>query len=72
MSDDYEHQTKTFEISDQITAQLAELEAQGWQLTPGTKPVAIYQLRRDRRWGAHGGVSIDESKVYVIKAGSTN
>lgn len=70
MADEYEYQTRMLAISDKIGEELAALENDGWEILPGAAPVAIYQLRRIKgRFASvagRGGMSIDESKVYVI------
>lgn len=69
MSDDnFDHQTLTLAIDDKLGEELQKLEAAGWQIMPGSVPVAVYQLRRARGMAGQGGIMIDESKVYVIKA----
>jgi len=70
--DEFEYQTRTLGISDKIGEELAKLEAEGWEITPGAHPIAIYHLRRVKgrlsHIGGRGGISIDESKVYILKA----
>jgi hypothetical protein len=66
----YEHQTKVLGITPDLEEQVKQLVAEGWEVVPNTMPVAIYYLRRQQApMGAGvGGVSIDESKVHIIKA----
>ena len=69
MSDhDYDYQTKVIEINANLPEELKKLEAEGWQLSPGAIPFATYHLRKARGLGGRGGISIDESKVYVVPA----
>jgi hypothetical protein len=49
------------------------LQEQGWQPNPDAPPVAVYHLWRPVQQhgvSGHGGVSIDDSKVHIIKGGS--
>src|SRR5215813_12867856 len=74
--EEYEYQTRTLGIGDpKIAEELAKLEAEGWQITPGAAPVAVYHLRRLKGRLAHiggrGGITIDESKVYILRADGT-
>jgi hypothetical protein len=68
--DAFEHLTQTLAIDDKLDAELRRLAEGGWQLTPGTTPVAIYQLRRQValvRAAGRGGIAIDDSKITIIK-----
>jgi hypothetical protein len=66
-----EFAVKILEFDDSLPQQLAALEAEGWQLLTGTKPVVIYQVGRIKNtsMAAQGGISIDDSKVTIIRAG---
>jgi hypothetical protein len=72
MSEEFEYQTHTLGISANISEELAKLEAEGWEIVPGAAPVAVYHLRRVKNRLAHvggrGGITIDESKVYILRA----
>jgi hypothetical protein len=65
----YENLTQTLAIDDKLDAELKRLASEGWQLTPGTTPVAVYQLRRRPMVVAagRGGIAVDDSKITIIK-----
>jgi hypothetical protein len=68
--DAFEHLTQTLAIDDKLDAELRRLAEEGWQLTPGTTPVAVYQLRRQVslvRAAGRGGIAVDDSKITIIK-----
>lgn len=76
--EELEHTLKIIPIDDDYLIEIANLNKEGWQLMPGVKPLAIYQLIR-RKGGARiaeptgrGEMLIDESKVFVIPAVKTN
>jgi len=68
--EDYELRVQTLAITEQIAQELEKLQADGWEVVPGAVPVALYHLRRLKahvmRAGARGGITIDESKVFII------
>jgi len=70
MTDDgYEHITRTFAITPDIQKEIEQLAAEGWEVTPGSMPVAVYHLRRkSREMAARGHLTIDDSKVHIIRA----
>lgn len=69
-----EYDVKVFPIDEALQEKVTELAAQGWELIPGIKPVAVYHVARNKdRPPAPAGVgmgrlTIDDSKVQVIKA----
>jgi hypothetical protein len=69
MTDDgYEHITKTMAITPDIEQELRQLATEGWEVVPGSMPVAVYHLRRRPFGAGQGGVAIDDSKVSIIRA----
>jgi hypothetical protein len=71
---DVEHDIKTFPIDENLDAEIKKLMAEGWELMPGVKPVAVYHVvrlkNRPPASAAIGEMRIDESKVFVIPAGT--
>lgn len=68
-----ENKTLTLEIDENLQAKVQTLIDEGWQLAPGFKPVAVYQLIRLKPaepppHGALGIMQIDDSKIIVIPA----
>ena len=63
-----EFMTKVLKVDASLQAEIAKLADEGWQLVPGCEPQTVYQLCREPK-GAHGTIVIDESKVFVVKAG---
>lgn len=76
-----EHTVKTFTIDGDLQKNVDAMVADGWDLAPGTLPVAVYHLIRVKSdevpaaeapgQGAHGILKIDDSLVYVIPATET-
>lgn len=71
-----EHSVHTFTIDETLQAKVDALVKEGWQLPPGTPPVAIYHLVRVKPEAAPqpglnaiGTLLIDDSKIMVIPAG---
>jgi hypothetical protein len=70
-----EHRTETLSLLDpDLQNKLAQLQAEGWQIVPGTHPVAIYHLQRHVMPEQHAAVGIgrmhvDESRITIIPGG---
>lgn len=67
-----EYDTKTIPLDQELAGTLQQLQEQGWDLVPGTKPLVTYQLVREKRsvGPAEGILQLDDSKIFVIKAGA--
>lgn len=74
MSEDMETQTKVLAITPDIENELKKAQDEGWEVMPGTVPVAVYQLQRKKQStvAGIGRMIIDESKILVIKASDRN
>jgi len=75
---EYEFITKTLPIDANLQAECQKLEAEGWKVMPGTTPVAIYNLHREKPAVKPSGpmegllkLSIDDSKVHIIRGSDT-
>lgn len=67
-----EHKTATFDVDDDLQNKVQELAKEGWVVAEGTKPQITYALVRmvqEPSSAGFGKMSIDDSKVIVIKAG---
>lgn len=67
-----EHLVKTLPIDENLQAEVKKLEQDGWQLSPGTAPVAVYHLMRIKPQPVTMGVGqihVDDSKVAIIRDG---
>ncbi len=69
MADDIERCTKTLPLTDNLRAEIAALEAEGWDLAPDTVPQITYELQRRRGFAGKVTFTIDDSKVHVIRNG---
>jgi hypothetical protein len=73
-----EYKTKSLVMDDKFKAEVDALVSDGWGLVPGTMPVVIYHLQRQVGGsellgvGAGAAMSIDDSKVEIIRANSGN
>lgn len=68
---DYETQTKVLAITPEIENELKKTQEEGWEVMPGTIPVAVYQLRRKKKQPDMTGMGvgrllIDDSKILII------
>ena len=66
-----EFETKVFPLDEKLPSELRQLEEEGWQLVNGVKPVAVYFVGRvvaPRAMASEGGITIDDSKVSIIRA----
>lgn len=58
--------------NEDVKKTLEQKIAEGWQLVPGTIPVATYQLMRVKSRGDTAGITaefgIDDEKVMIIRA----
>jgi hypothetical protein len=70
-----EFMQKTFTYDEHLKAKLEELEAQGWQLMQDMPPTIHYVMFRqpqaqpvmaNQGWGS---LTIDDSKIEIIKGG---
>lgn len=74
---DIEHEVKVLPIDENLQKELEKLTADGWQMVPGTRGMAIYHVVREKRApgmasaGGVGTLQIDESKVFVLKPDGT-
>jgi len=70
-----EHLVKVLPIDDNYLTEIDNLRKDGWELMQGVPAVAVYHLirakNRDVGPTGKGDMLIDESKVFVIPAGST-
>jgi hypothetical protein len=78
MQSSVEHRTETFSLLDpDLQNKLAQLQAEGWQIVPGTHPIAIYHLERhvvaapppQPAAAGVGRMHIDESQITIIRGG---
>lgn len=70
---DVEHTVKIFPIDENLRQNVEALVSEGWNVVPGVAPVAIYHLVREKKpgIGAIGRLTIDETKIMILPAGST-
>lgn len=65
-----EFKTIAVEINNNFQEEIERLAVEGWQLVPGTQPVAVYSLQRlsdiDNKEGLLT-MGIDDSKIGIIK-----
>lgn len=45
---DVEHKVVSLPVDNELQAEVAKLEAEGWQLVPGVVPVMVYHLVRSK------------------------
>ena len=69
-----EHELKIIPVDENLAKATAELEAQGWKVLPGVKPMAIFPVVRisldptqAATMGGVGRLVIDDSKVDVMR-----
>jgi hypothetical protein len=73
-----EYQTQSFPMDDDFKTKIDLLVAEGWGLVPGTVPVVVYHLQREikvqsaYKVASAGALSIDDSKVEIIRANKAN
>lgn len=68
-----EYHTVTIPIEN-FQNEVQKLVAEGWEVLPGSKPVAVYHLVRIKKQpvagiGGLGSMNIDESKISIIRGG---
>lgn len=74
---DVEHKTFHFTLDPEFQQKIQDLEKEGWQLQPGVPPVVIYHLVKPKQApveapkSALGKLIIDETKIFVRKAGES-
>ncbi len=69
-----EFKTVSLAVDNALQNELAKLHQEGWRLIAGCAPMATYALCREpaplpTSAMALGKLEIDESKVFVVKAG---
>lgn len=67
---------KTLPFDNNLEAELKKMEAEGWQLMQGVMPTITYVLWRAQAQPqsvvsnqGYGSITIDDSKVHIIKGG---
>jgi len=63
---DKEYITKVLPLNDGLQAEIDALTGNGWIITPGTIPVGIWHLCRDKPDEITAKLKIDDSKVHVV------
>ena len=68
-----EHDIKVIPVNDSLPSELERLTKEGWQLSPGVMPVAIYHLVRQKQptIGGMAKLIVDDTKIHIIKADGT-
>ena len=71
-----ERVVKTIEIDKNFPTEIEKLKNDGWELIAGIPAVAVYHLVRNKNRpplsaSAKAHLKIDESKVGIIRAGTT-
>ncbi len=67
-----EFKTVSIPVNDTLQNELVKLHEEGWRLIAGCTPMATYALCREPTPStamAFGKMEIDDSKVFVTKAG---
>ncbi len=68
-----EFKTVSIAVDETLQNELVKLHEEGWRLIAGCVPMATYALCREpapsQGNAAFGKIEIDESKVFVVKAG---
>ncbi len=68
-----EYHTTMIPITETFQEEVQKLVNEGWEVLPGTKPVAVYHLVRIKKQfasvGGLGTFKIDESKISIIRGG---
>jgi hypothetical protein len=67
-----EHEIKVIPVDDNLPTEVSKMVADGWQIVPGVKPVAIYHVVRVKKQpdlGGMGELKIDESKIHILRDG---
>jgi hypothetical protein len=71
MSDEFDYTTRVLPVDANVQVEVAKFIAEGWVPVFGATPIAIWHLQRPKNQpavGAHGGVSIRDDGLFVIKA----
>ena len=69
---EWEYKVEVLPIDLNLQSTVEQLAQQGYQLVPGTAPMAIYHLQRPKQsqpMGTRGGMTIDDSKITIIRGG---
>jgi hypothetical protein len=73
---DVEHSVRVFQLGPNLEAELQAMTAEGWILSPGATPVAIYHVVRLKGAIQQGNgntpvarIAIDDSKVKILRDG---
>lgn len=74
---DFEQKQKIISIGQDLPAELAKLEAEGWKVIPGITPIVIYSLFREipvapivaASMVVESNLIIDDTKVHVVRNG---
>lgn len=69
-----EHATRMFPVNEKLSAELEQLQKEGWSLAPGIEAVAIYHVVRVKQQHVSkpaglGTLHIDESKIGILRDG---
>jgi hypothetical protein len=68
-----EFKTVSLPLDETLQSEEVKLQQEGWQIIGGCKPMVTYALCREpiapQGMGAFGTLEIDDSKVFVTKAG---
>lgn len=66
-----ENEIKVIPVDENLPVEVAKLAAEGWQIVPGVKPIAIYHLVRQKKpeMSAIGNLVIDDSKIHIMRNG---
>ena len=59
----------TLPADDNLQPTMEKLYAEGWRIIAGCVPQVTYALFREPAAHAEANITIDESKVFVVKAG---
>jgi hypothetical protein len=69
-----EYHTEMIYLGEEGQRRVNQLVSEGWEIVPGTQPVAVYHLVRMKAAqaaavGGFGTMQIDESKIHIIRGG---
>jgi len=73
MPEELEYTTRVLPIDANVQIEINKLVAEGWVPTLGATPVAIWHLQRPKVQleasvaGAHGGITVKDDGVFVVK-----
>lgn len=71
----FEYEVKSIPVDADFEEACKKLQADGWQIVQGIKPVAIYHVIRPKAKPSIGGglgvITIDESKVHILRKDGT-